>query len=87
MGVVTIAPGYVRTPMTAPNRYPMPFLIDADTFAERALDAIARERRFAVIPWQMGVVAKLLRLLPNWAFDRAFGNRPYKPRRQASAPD
>jgi len=52
--VVTIAPGYVRTPMTAPNRYPMPFLMDADAFAARAADAIARGARFAVIPWPMG---------------------------------
>jgi NAD(P)-dependent dehydrogenase (short-subunit alcohol dehydrogenase family) len=80
VGVVTIAPGYVRTPMTAPNRYPMPFLIDADTFAERALDAIARERRFAVIPWQMGWVARLLRVLPDGLFDAAFARAPHKPR-------
>jgi hypothetical protein len=42
---------------------------------------------YRVIPWQMGLVAKLLRLLPNALFDRAFGNRPYKPRRQPGAPD
>ena len=52
--VVTIAPGYIRTPMTARNPYPMPFLMDADAFARRAVDAIARGRSFVVIPWQMG---------------------------------
>jgi hypothetical protein len=35
----------------------------------------------------MGVVAGLLRLLPNRVFDRAFGNRPYKPRRRPGAAD
>jgi short-subunit dehydrogenase len=78
--VVTIAPGYVRTPMTAPNRYPMPFLIDADDFARRAHDAIDRGRPFAAVPWQMGWVARALRLLPPQVFDAAFARAPHKPR-------
>jgi short-subunit dehydrogenase len=84
--VVTLAPGYVRTPMTAPNRYPMPFLIDADTFARRAHDAIAAGRSFAVIPWQMGWVARVLRLLPDALFDAAFARAPHKPRVPPPAP-
>jgi NAD(P)-dependent dehydrogenase (short-subunit alcohol dehydrogenase family) len=78
--VVTIAPGYVRTPLTDGNRYPMPFLIDADVFARRALDAIARGRSYVVIPWQMAWVARLLRLLPNPVFDFAFQRAPRKAR-------
>ena len=70
----------VRTPMTAPNRYPMPFLMEADAFAARAADAIARGRSFAVIPWQMGWVARLLRVLPDALFDAAFARAPHKPR-------
>jgi NAD(P)-dependent dehydrogenase (short-subunit alcohol dehydrogenase family) len=82
--VVTIAPGYIRTPMTAPNRYPMPFLMDADAFAARAIDAIERARPFAVVPWQMGWVARLLRVLPAPLFDAAFARAPRKPRPPAS---
>jgi NAD(P)-dependent dehydrogenase (short-subunit alcohol dehydrogenase family) len=78
--VVTIAPGYVRTPMTAPNRYPMPFLMEADAFARRAVDAIGRGRSFVVIPWQMGWVARVLRVLPDAVFDAAFARAPHKPR-------
>jgi len=78
--VVTIAPGYVRTPMTARNRYPMPFLMHADAFAARAVDTIARGRSFAVIPWQMGWVARVLRMLPDPVFDAAFARAPHKPR-------
>jgi NAD(P)-dependent dehydrogenase (short-subunit alcohol dehydrogenase family) len=78
--VVTIAPGYVRTPMTDSNRYPMPFLTDVDVFARRALDAIGRGRSYVVIPWQMGWVARLLRLLPNPVFDAAFARAPRKAR-------
>jgi len=81
IGVVTIAPGYIKTAMTAHNPYAMPFLMDADAFATRAQAAIARGASYTVIPWQMGIVAKLLRLLPNALYDRAFRNAPRKPRR------
>ena len=84
--VVTLAPGFVRTPLTAKNPYRMPFLMEPADFARRAVDRIASGTSYAVIPWQMGVVAKLLRVLPNWAFDRLLGNRPYKPRKAKDAP-
>lgn len=80
--VVTIAPGYIRTPMTAGNRYPMPFLMEADAFARRAVDAIETGRRWAVIPWQMAWVARLLRVLPRPVYDRAFARAPRKARAQ-----
>jgi hypothetical protein len=70
----------VRTPLTAKNKYSMPFLMDVQPFAKACATAILSRASYRVVPWQMGVVAKLLRLLPNWAFDKAFGNRPYKPR-------
>jgi NAD(P)-dependent dehydrogenase (short-subunit alcohol dehydrogenase family) len=78
--VVTIAPGFIRTPMTAGNPYPMPFLMDVDAFAVRAADAIVRGDRFRVIPWQMAWVARLLRMIPGWAFDRLLAGRARKPR-------
>lgn len=78
--VVTIAPGYIETPMTAINPYRMPFLLPVAKAAERFASAIARGATYTVIPWQMGIVAKLLRLLPNWLYDRLFTNAPRKPR-------
>lgn len=78
--VVTICPGYVDTPLTKKNRYAMPFLISADDFAGRAFDAIQAGASYRVIPWQMGVVAKLLRLLPNALFDKVLAGRPRKHR-------
>lgn len=79
--VVTLLPGFVDTPLTAANRYPMPFLMTPPAFAERALAAIASGTSYRVIPWQMGWVAKALRLLPNGLFDRAFAGRARKQRR------
>lgn len=78
--VVTIAPGYIATPMTEINPYTMPFLLPADQAAERFAAAIERGTSYTVIPWQMGVVAKLLRALPNWLYDRLFTSAPRKPR-------
>ena len=69
--VVTIAPGYIDTPLTQGNRYAMPFLMSADAFADRAFAAIAAGASYRVIPWQMAIVARLLRALPNALFDRA----------------
>jgi short-subunit dehydrogenase len=78
--VVTIAPGYIDTPLTQGNRYSMPFLTKAEVFADRAFNAISAGTSYRVIPWQMGVVAKLLRLLPNWLYDIALSGRPRKKR-------
>lgn len=78
--VSTIAPGYVVTPLTARNRYPMPFLMSAEAFALQALRSIEKGTSYQVIPWQMGLVAKLLRALPNAVFDRVLKGRPRKHR-------
>ena len=78
--VVTIAPGYIDTPLTQRNRYKMPFLLSADAFADRAYRNIEAGVRMRVIPWQMGVVAGLMRLLPDALFDRLFAGRPRKRR-------
>ena len=80
VSVVTLCPGYIRTPMTAENRYRMPFLIDADDGARRMARVIAAKRRLAVIPWQMALVSLVLRSLPRWVFDRLFARAPRKAR-------
>ena len=76
--VATIAPGYIDTPMTKVNRYPMPFLMPAPRFARLAANVIRQGRSYAVIPWQMRGVSWLLRLLPNWLYDRVMAKAPYK---------
>ncbi len=78
--VVTVCPGYVATPMTARNPYRMPFLMDADRAATSIARAIARGKRFHVLPWPMALVGRLLRTLPRPIYDRAFANAPRKPR-------
>jgi short-subunit dehydrogenase len=84
--VVTLLPGYIATPLTAKNPYPMPFLMAPEDFADQAFRAIAAGASYRVIPWPMGVVAKLLRVLPNPVFDRLLAGRGRKPRRAAAPP-
>lgn len=78
--VVTICPGYIDTPLTRENRYSMPFLMSAGDFAQQAFQVIQSGASYRVIPWQMGVVAKLLRLLPNALYDKVLAGRPRKHR-------
>jgi short-subunit dehydrogenase len=78
--VVTLCPGYIDTPLTQKNRYSMPFLMQPQAFAEKAFRTIEAGTSYRVIPWQMGWVAKGLRVLPNWLYDRVLAGRPRKRR-------
>ena len=78
--VVTLSPGYIDTPLTRRNRYPMPFLMATDDFAQRAVRAIASGVAHRVIPWPMAIVARILRVLPTALLDRLLAGRPRKHR-------
>lgn len=80
VSVVCICPGYIDTPLTRVNRFRMPFLLSAEEAAPKIARAIAARRRVAVIPWQMALVAIVLRLMPDWLFDRLASRAPRKPR-------
>ncbi len=80
VSVVTICPGYIKTPMTAVNKFKMPFLIDVDEAVIRFARAIDARTSFTVIPWTMGVAGRILRIVPNWLYDRVFTRMPRKPR-------
>lgn len=76
--VVTLAPGYIDTPMTRANTYPMPFLMTAPDFADQAFKAIERGVRWRVIPWPMGIVTTILRWMPRWLFDAIAGSQQHR---------
>jgi short-subunit dehydrogenase len=78
--VVTLCPGYIKTPMTDINTYPMPFILEADVAARRMARVIESGKSFAVVPWQMGIVGWVLKRLPRWLYDRLFANAPHKSR-------
>jgi short-subunit dehydrogenase len=80
IAVSTIAPGYIRTPMTEINQYKMPFLMNADVFAHKFVNAVEAKVRFKIIPWQMGIIAKIMRLIPPWLWDYLMKKAPHKKR-------
>lgn len=79
--VTTLCPGYIATPMTSRNPYPMPFILQADDAARRFARAIASGTSYAVIPWQMAIAGRVLGVLPNWLYDRLFSRAGRKPRK------
>lgn len=80
IAVVTVSPGYIDTPMTRVNPYPMPFRLSAPVAAAKVAHCIARRRPHTVIPWQMAWVARLLKWLPIPVYDALFEKAPRKPR-------
>lgn len=77
--VSVICPGFVRTPMTAVNPFPMPFLMDADKAARLIARGLARDRPRIAFPWPTYLGARALSLLPTGLADRLVGRAPRKP--------
>jgi len=80
ISVITVCPGYIVTPMTADNPFHMPFILTAEAVAKKIVHIIKHKKLYAVIPWQMAIVARVLKLLPNFIYDRLFAIMPRKPR-------
>ena len=80
IAVVTVAPGYIDTPMTQVNPYAMPFRMSAHAAASSVARCIHQRRAYTVIPWQMAWLARLLKWLPIPVYDSVFRNAPRKPR-------
>ncbi len=76
--IASICPGYVRTPMTAKNTFPMPFLMDAEEAARRSLDGLARGRIRVVYPWPLYLGARIAGALPPAWRAALFGALPSK---------
>ncbi|MDR1530315.1 MAG: SDR family oxidoreductase [Burkholderiales bacterium] len=72
VSVVTLCPGFVDTPMTRYNPYPMPFLITAQKAAQLMIRAIDRKKRCYLFPWQMMLIGKMLPMIPDSVFDAFF---------------
>ncbi len=68
--VTTICPGFVRTPMTEVNKFKMPWLMGPDEAARRITRALARKKKEYTFPWQMAVLMKVTRWLPDWLVAR-----------------
>jgi|YNPBryunderm2012_1023409.scaffolds.fasta_scaffold11026_2 NAD(P)-dependent dehydrogenase (short-subunit alcohol dehydrogenase family) len=79
-GVVlsSICPGYVRTPMTAGNRFPMPGLMEPDRAAAIMLKGLIGNRERIAFPWWLAAAARLVGLLPAPVATTLLGTQPGK---------
>ncbi|MEE2779661.1 MAG: SDR family NAD(P)-dependent oxidoreductase [Myxococcota bacterium] len=75
VSVIAIHPGFIRTPMTDTNKFPMPFLMDVEPAARIIARSLVRGQARLTFPWQMAIVARLMRWVPNFLWDRIGGAR------------
>jgi NAD(P)-dependent dehydrogenase (short-subunit alcohol dehydrogenase family) len=59
-----IHPGFVKTPLTDLNEFPMPFLMEADAAARRIVDGLERGAFEITFPRRLAILLKLARCLP-----------------------
>ena len=78
MRVHAVCPGYIRTPMTERNAFPMPLLMSAEDAAHRMLRGIARDRVRIAYPWPLYAAARLLGALPPRWIGALMGRFPAK---------
>jgi short-subunit dehydrogenase len=71
--VSLINPGFVETPMTSVNQFPMPFIMKPGDAADRILHGLQRGKYEIAFPWQLVTMLKLLRLMPNALYLRIAG--------------
>jgi short-subunit dehydrogenase len=83
IAVTTVCPGFIKTPMTEVNEFPMPFVLTADVAARKIVDAIARKKKVYDFPLMTNLGIRALRWLPDWLVARMFrnitGDRPQPP--------
>ena len=60
-----VCPGFVRTPLTDKNEFEMPFLMEPEKAAKAFYKGLMSKRFEIVFPWQMGVIFKLIKVLPS----------------------
>ena len=76
--VSVICPGFVETPMTAGNSYPMPFLLPADRAAARIRRGLARDKARIAFPLPMYWAMWLMGALPPSITDPLLRKAPQK---------
>lgn len=78
--VTIVNPGFVKTPLTDKNDFPMPFLIEADRSARIICDGIECQKREITFPFPFNAILKLGRVLPypiySWIVERLWSRMP-----------
>jgi len=79
IAVTTICPGFIKTPMTDVNNFKMPFLMTAEKAARKIVRALRRRRKVYNFPWQMALLMKVTRWLPDWIMARSMATYNQNP--------
>ena len=67
--VITVKPGFVKTPMTDKNEFHMPFLMDVNKAVKIIIDGIKKEKKIIQFPLPIVIGSKILKFMPDWLFD------------------
>ena len=70
--VQSVAPGFVKTPMTDVNKFPMPFLISAEEAAKKIVRGLERKSPEIVFPFRMALMMKAARYVPQRIWPKLF---------------
>lgn len=71
--VSSVAPGFVRTPATDSNTFPMPFIIEAEEAAKRMADGLAQNKTHIAFPKRFTLLLRLINLLPRSLYVKLVG--------------
>ena len=63
-----INPGFIRTPMTEINKFPMPFLMEVPKAVNLIMKGLRSSRFEIAFPWQLVSFLKVARVLPYWMY-------------------
>lgn len=72
--VVTVKPGFIKTPMTDKNKFKMPFLMNVEKASLIIINGLKKDKRIIEFPWQTTIGAKILRMIPTKWFEAFASN-------------
>jgi len=64
--VTLIHPGFIKTPLTDKNDFPMPFLLTSEQAALNIAKAIDKRKEYAHFPKRLTMLLKFFSIMPNW---------------------
>jgi short-subunit dehydrogenase len=74
--VVTVKPGFIKTPMTDKNEFKMPYLMSVEESSKIIIEGLKKEKRIIEFPWQTTLGAKVLRMMPTKWFEAIASKEP-----------
>ncbi len=68
--VLTVRPGFVKTPMTDKNEFDMPLIMPPEKASKIIVSGIEKEKRMIQFPWPLVWATRLIRFVPKWLFEK-----------------